>query len=265
MNDNINKKEVKVCSVEGCNGRYYAKNYCSSHYHKYVRKGNCSVSGCGGKGYIKGYCTKHYQRYKKHGNPLHVEKDYDVPESCTIEGCINKYYSSGYCRKHYMRYYRHGSPYVLKAEPNTNSKVCSIKNCKEPHFGKGYCKNHYYKSDYHKQKSQKRRANKLSAPFNDFNENMMPEIINHFDGKCAYCGKKLKKYHIEHVIPLTLGGSHTKTNIIPACPGCNLSKKTKLLEEWYPKQPFYDRKREEKILKWMGYTVKNNKIQLQLF
>jgi len=52
-------------------------------------------------------------------------------------------------------------------------------------------------------------------------------------GKCYYCGVKVgKTYHVDHVIPLSRGGSNGIENLVIACPGCNLSKKDKLPHEW---------------------------------
>lgn len=52
-------------------------------------------------------------------------------------------------------------------------------------------------------------------------------------GKCYYCHSKVgDNYHIEHVIPLSRGGSNSLENIVIACPACNLSKKDKLPHEW---------------------------------
>ena len=47
-------------------------------------------------------------------------------------------------------------------------------------------------------------------------------------GHCYWCGVKVgKKYHVDHVIPLALGGSNGPENIVIACPPCNLSKNAK--------------------------------------
>lgn len=52
-------------------------------------------------------------------------------------------------------------------------------------------------------------------------------------GKCYYCGKKVRdKYHVEHVVPLSRGGSDGPDNIVIACPACNLAKHDKLPHEW---------------------------------
>ena len=82
-----------------------------------------------------------------------------------------------------------------------------------------------------------------------------------FDFKCAYCGlseeEHLKKHNIslhqEHFIPVNDGGEYTHNNIIPACQSCNSSKRDTSFFEWYPKQEFYCKKREKRILEYLGY------------
>lgn len=52
-------------------------------------------------------------------------------------------------------------------------------------------------------------------------------------GKCYYCGKKVgKKYHVDHVVPLSRGGADTMDNAAIACPHCNVVKSDKLPHEW---------------------------------
>lgn len=41
--------------------------------------------------------------------------------------------------------------------------------------------------------------------------------------KCVYCGEK-KHLTMDHVIPISKGGLHTKGNILPACQSCNSVK-----------------------------------------
>lgn len=45
--------------------------------------------------------------------------------------------------------------------------------------------------------------------------------------RCYLCGKKLKKYHIDHFIPLAKGGTNDPGNLRLACPKCNLNKGAK--------------------------------------
>lgn len=44
-------------------------------------------------------------------------------------------------------------------------------------------------------------------------------------GKCYYCGEGVgEQYHVDHIVPLLLGGSNGPENIVIACPWCNRSK-----------------------------------------
>jgi len=54
-----------------------------------------------------------------------------------------------------------------------------------------------------------------------------------FDGQCAYCGSG-KTIGIDHVMPLSRGGTNVIENIVPACKSCNCSKGAKTVEEWLP-------------------------------
>jgi len=54
---------------------------------------------------------------------------------------------------------------------------------------------------------------------------------------CVYCGKLLDTTSatIDHVIPLSRGGTNTIGNRVYACVECNSSKADMLLPEWYAK------------------------------
>ena len=52
-------------------------------------------------------------------------------------------------------------------------------------------------------------------------------------GKCFWCGKKVgRHYHVDHVVPLALGGSNGPENLVIACANCNLSKHAKHPMDW---------------------------------
>lgn len=53
------------------------------------------------------------------------------------------------------------------------------------------------------------------------------------DGRtCVYCGSRAQPLHCDHTIPVSRGGSNDLSNLVTACKACNLSKGSKLLEEW---------------------------------
>lgn len=102
-----------------------------------------------------------------------------------------------------------------------------------------------------------RRRNLKKSLESDFTPEEWELCKSAFGGKCCYCGEE-KTLTQEHFVPLSSGGEYTKNNIIPACESCNKSKQNRDFYEWYPRQPFYNKTREKKILKYLNY---NNKIQ----
>ena len=58
------------------------------------------------------------------------------------------------------------------------------------------------------------------------------EILQSYQFSCYYCGRDDVKMTIEHVIPISRGGNHTKENVVPACGSCNSSKRERLIDEW---------------------------------
>jgi 5-methylcytosine-specific restriction endonuclease McrA len=51
-------------------------------------------------------------------------------------------------------------------------------------------------------------------------------------GKCACCSTDLDKYHRDHIVPLSRGGTNDIANIQLLCPSCNTAKGAKSLEEF---------------------------------
>lgn len=71
--------------------------------------------------------------------------------------------------------------------------------------------------------AQRRRAAFAAVPVNDLTIDQWIEILAKFGHACAYCptGTDLT---MDHVVPISKGGSHTASNIVPACRRCNSSK-----------------------------------------
>ena len=87
----------------------------------------------------------------------------------------------------------------------------------------------------------------------------------YFKHQCAYCGKELKSFAKEHVIPVSKGGPLVRTNIVPSCKSCNSSKINNDMEPWYRAQPFFSESRLAKINKWIGFNPKTQTQQLSVF
>lgn len=80
----------------------------------------------------------------------------------------------------------------------------------------------------------KRKARKLKTQVEVITPDLLKEhwIENNIDPeKCFYCEEGLYE-HLEHCVPLSRGGTHTKDNLVPSCASCNLSKGTKTADEF---------------------------------
>ena len=72
--------------------------------------------------------------------------------------------------------------------------------------------------------SHRRRARKLNSPVNDFTATQWKAMKEQYKHCCAYCNRKMQHLEMDHITPLSKGGSHTLSNIVPACRSCNAHK-----------------------------------------
>ena len=91
-------------------------------------------------------------------------------------------------------------------------------------------------SEYHKtingkslksSRQRKRRAIKRGAEICDFTHSQWIALQEAFNHCCAYCGGRFKgRLTQDHITPLTKGGNHTLSNIVPSCRKHNAEKGT---------------------------------------
>lgn len=77
---------------------------------------------------------------------------------------------------------------------------------------------------------QNRRARERNAK-GSFSTADIQRLWTGQQGKCYYCGTALQqtgghteRYHIDHLVPLALGGTNYPSNLVLACPPCNSEK-----------------------------------------
>ena len=131
---------------------------------------------------------------------------------CSSCGHITKHYSKGECNRCYRRkeYLRNRITYLSR-------------------FKRHYKDN----KEYYKNKKNKRRVLKYNSEYVYIN---IYNIYKRDRFKCGICGlrvnTKLKHPHpyspsLDHIIPLSKGGSHTPDNVQLAHLRCNISKGSK--------------------------------------
>ena len=75
---------------------------------------------------------------------------------------------------------------------------------------------------------------RIRAALGDHTGTDIRDLLTEQDWRCAYCEADLTivGYHIDHVVPLSRGGSNGRENLAAACPACNVTKGDKLISEW---------------------------------
>ena len=80
----------------------------------------------------------------------------------------------------------------------------------------------------YKVQSALRRARSESAE-GSFTTKEWIDLCNKYHNKCLACGRKVK-LTIDHIVPISKGGSHYIENIQPLCGSCNSSKLNKVID-----------------------------------
>lgn len=94
---------------------------------------------------------------------------------------------------------------------------------------------------YHRSEKGKvalQRSAKKRRTFEQANESISHSAIQALliahKYRCWWCGTAIRgnKFHVDHRIPLSRGGTSGNDNLCISCPTCNMSKHDKLPQEW---------------------------------
>ena len=70
-----------------------------------------------------------------------------------------------------------------------------------------------------------RRAREAGCDLKSIPHDFEMTLLSRQKWRCACCSKSLKSgWHVDHIMPLALGGPHETSNLQLLCPPCNLSK-----------------------------------------
>lgn len=216
----------------------------------------CAVEDCSNPLRSRDWCERHYKSWWRYGDPLAASRKQAPPADgiCSYDGCDRPHCAKGLCRPHYVLQWRDEPlrpilPKWLpapKGDPALYTKVC--RGCgatkaltafhmkPNGHLGRWHiCKacradkhaDHYRNNrDKYKTYRYQYRARRRSAQgCHSFEERHAR--IAFFGGRCWMCGGKNDA--MDHVIPLSRGGSNWAANLRPSCHGCNSRKHSKRL------------------------------------
>ncbi len=83
-------------------------------------------------------------------------------------------------------------------------------------------------------RSSKLRAERISASKSHYCKEHVTWLDQEQRGECYFCGSDLNgSYHVDHLLPLALGGDNSFENIALLCVSCNQSKHSKTESEFW--------------------------------
>lgn len=257
-------KSTHLCSVEGCGSPKKAFGYCNAHSQRFLRNGHpdrkcqrcdteipmeagvglrycsdvcldgeCSVDGCESSILALGYCKPHYRRFKSTGHPLRKcagcggRIPVAVPGHnrycseqckaiCSAPGCSEIATDIGYCSRHGNSVRRYG----VLPDLDFDCAIC----------GKFVTREH---TGVH-QKVNRQTCDECSILKNRKHQKYRRMVLALGTADCGICGSLIdfeakwpdpESLSIDHIVPITRGGTNREQNLQPSHAGCNLKKR----------------------------------------
>lgn len=165
--------------------------------------------------------NKEVQRERSKNTPSHLNRKPKIRQTpmyqtlCLFEGCDRFFKSKGYCEAHYLQL-REDRPFTAISSRQSTKGICSIQDCGNKIYQIRLCKSHFSKQVRH----NRRTADGKATAFQIYQRFQM------FGSRCWIC-RDNKQLEIEHVKPISAGGSNWPSNIRPVCRSCNIKKGSK--------------------------------------
>lgn len=228
-----------------------------------MSKRNCSVPDCERKYAAKGYCNLHYNRWRIHGDPLKSMKGkhhkaqvtadgLKVCKRCGVPKPTDDFHKDGGspdgfraqckpCRNSFMSDY-----YDANREARMAYERDRRLNRAEHMRALDMARYERHRDRRIALASDQVRTRRARVIATEVDPKVTVKSLREIHGdRCCYCGVDLdfnrgkrgegiarNRATLEHVLPLSRGGTHTFSNTKLACHRCNVSKNSKTLEEW---------------------------------
>ena len=226
--------DKRLCSVEGCARQYWANGLCQSCNHRKYRKENPEKV----KEIVRKWQKKNPEKVKEYNKKWQKKNPEKVKE------IVRKWQKKNPEKvKERQRKYREENPEKVKErhrkyrEENPEKVKELVRKWREenPDKVKAQRVNGSYVRRVRELNTGAPLKTKLTAGGLDL-------LIQRQDFRCASCNKDITQdNHLDHMIPLSRGGTNSMDNVQYLCSVCNLTKGKKTPLEWV----LYKKKKKE--------------------
>lgn len=184
--------------------------------------GKCSISGCDKITDVRGYCTMHYTRLLRGSKMDSAPRQTSCIQCAKVLTGKQSKYCSRQCTVRYLR----GTP---------ERRKCSTCGDTFDTWDHGiYCSKVCKREGVYAREHSRRAKRRNSSSEKFFRK----EIFERDNWRCQLCGKKTRRDvggrhplapSLDHIVPISRGGSHTRINTQCAHLQCNFQKHSRIL------------------------------------
>jgi 5-methylcytosine-specific restriction endonuclease McrA len=239
-----------ICKLDDCDaeiGRSSGYGYCRPHYRAFAKRGDpykrfddrdCRACGItfqparSGVEYACSEACREIQNNAKMAEYRAAHRDKYIAYNREWRASNPAYHSE------YNKRWREENPEAHRAygEKYRAENIDAIRRrfkeweARNPDHTMEWVRNNRERS---RETTRRRRARLKQVPTFEVTDRDIRRLLNRFQNACAYCNERFTEgYHIDHVLPVTAGGSNGVGNLVPACATCNVSKSNWFLSEW---------------------------------
>lgn len=228
-------RERSVCRFDGCGRDSLARGFCAKHYyhaqrHGLIERPKCSVDDCDKPSFRRGLCNRHNLRWERHGDVNFRKKAANGEAKnakCSIDGCERTCAGKGLCSVHYGRRRHHGDPTAEPVKLGNGQATPERKKANTRRAMKNYSATTHGMLRRRYTVAKRRILNGGGGSSHIRKE----DFLNLWATEtCAICNGPISDdaKTIDHIIPLSKGGTNEIDNMQVAHLRCNQKKSNKV-------------------------------------